>query len=485
LPEPDNAFTSYQCLGDDWLARGGLELTEFQHILQSLTLERRPVVSESDLPQDIALALFPLQYGAQLYSILMFQWPKEFQLSEVQSNLLVTISELIGIALNRLSARELLEEEVAQRTRELMSLYEIARLYVSSEDINEVAEESLKIVLNTLRAQSGLIHLVNPNGQLVNVVAHMGMDPGLLAGFEYQPDSSRWQQISQSGKPILVLNLPGRDDLPSAFARSGFQSSLASPIRTSNTTLGAVTIFYEGDPQVTEEDLNLINLIADQIGMVIDRSMLRQKAKQAAVMEERQRLARELHDSVTQSLYSLTFMADGLRGLAEQQAWEQVQQQLAFMQDISQQALKEMRLLIYELTPSSIEQQGLVKMLQQRLSYVEQHAGMKTQLKIEGEIHLPLSMQISIYRIAQEALNNIIKHAHAKHVEVLLSSRQERLLIQIKDDGTGFDLALIPSGGMGLNNMAEHVNQLGGTLKIASSLGKGAVITFELEQGSK
>ena len=426
-------------------------------------------------------AVIPLQSSGTLHGVLVLSWPQGFQPSDMQQELVTTISEMVGIALGRIGVRETLESQVTRRTREITLLYEILRLYISGEDIDTIAGKSLKILVNALHASSGLIHLINPSGQSINVIAHVGLAPELLTEvLDEDQDPQDWAMISQGAEPVMIFNLPGRDDLPSLFARSGYQSSCAAPIRAHETTLGAICIFYQNEPYVSGEDLKLMNLSADQLGIVIERSMLRHQARQAAVIEERARLARELHDSVTQSLYSLTFMADALQGLAAQEQWDRLKKQLALVQEASQQALKEMRLLVYELAPTSSEQQGLATLLKQRLSYVEQRSGMQTSLEIDGELDLPLAQQMVIYRIAQEALNNVIKHAHASRVRVMLHARDRGMHLEVTDNGIGFDSSNAPSG-MGLRNMQERAEQLGGRLHIKSQPGEGASVYFTFE----
>ena len=456
------------------------------HAPQQAVLQQamRQVIAERQLLflPDRSCAVLPLQVGSQLFSLLVLLWPEPLRPNLASHNLLLTIGELLSIAISRLSARETLEQKVNQRTRELMALYEITRLYVSNEDIQTIAENSLRVVLNVLNARAGLIHLVNPLGPSVNVVAHLGLDASLLAeALDYDANSSEWQRITQSGSPLLVHNLPGRDDLPGAIARSGYQSILASPIRASEATLGAISLFYQGETVLSVEDLNLVDLIADQLGMVIERSQLRQKASAAAILEERHRLARDLHDSVSQSLYSLSFMADALRNLAEQQQWGRMQSQLGFLQESAQQALKEMRLLVYELTPASLEAQGLANVIRQRLNYVEKRAGMETDLVVDGDLSLPVAVQLGVYRIAQEALNNVIKHAYAKRVQVTLHTRPPGLWLQVKDDGVGFDLEQ-QAPGMGQRNMRERAVQLGGRLVIESQPGAGTCVMLTIDE---
>jgi signal transduction histidine kinase len=148
---------------------------------------------------------------------------------------------------------------------------------------------------------------------------------------------------------------------------------------------------------------------------------------------------------------------------------------------MAQQSLKEMRLLVYELMPSSLEEQGLVEVLQQRLDFVEDRSGVETEIVAEGTFDLPSHVQVGIYRIAQEALNNTLKHSAATQVVVRLSDKGNRVKLVIEDNGTGFDPERT-IGGMGLANMRERARNLGGELSVESSIGGGTKVRLIIDE---
>src|SRR5262249_46946983 len=150
--------------------------------------------------------------------------------------------------------------------------------------------------------------------------------------------------------------------------------------------------------------------------IAVEHARLLAQTHQQAALQERQRLARELHDSVTQSLYSLTLLAEAGRRLAEAGELEHVKGCLSRVGETAQQSLKEMRLRVYELRPSALEQDGLVRALRQRLETVEKRAGIQAHLLVEGGWDMPPSQEAELYRIAVEALNNTLKHAQAANV---------------------------------------------------------------------
>jgi signal transduction histidine kinase len=206
-----------------------------------------------------------------------------------------------------------------------------------------------------------------------------------------------------------------------------------------------------------------------------------EQAEELAVLEERNRLARELHDSITQSLHSATLMAEAGQRLASSGDIEQVRRYLIRLGEISQQALREMRLLVYELRPLALLDVGLVGALQQRLDAVERRAGVEVRFSCDDEIEIPEVIEEELYRVAMEALNNSLHHANPTSVKVTLRKKPNREIpcieLSIIDNGVGFDPADKENQeGFGLTGMRERIEKLGGELEILSAPGEGTQI---------
>ncbi len=208
---------------------------------------------------------------------------------------------------------------------------------------------------------------------------------------------------------------------------------------------------------------------------------LASNAEELATIKERNRLARELHDSVTQSLYSLTLLAAGWRRMVAKGELASVEASFAEIEEIAQQALKEMRLLIYELRPPALENEGLQGALHHRLSAVEKRAGVEARLVADDVLDLPPVVEEALYAMAVEALNNALKHAFATRVTVKLGAADGRIHMEVMDNGRGFDpLRGKESRGMGLKTMRERVEQLNGNLEITSEPGGGTKVKVEV-----
>jgi signal transduction histidine kinase len=205
------------------------------------------------------------------------------------------------------------------------------------------------------------------------------------------------------------------------------------------------------------------------------------QVEELAVIEERNRLARDLHDSVTQALYGLTLSAEAAARQIAAGELDAAGAQVRDVQETAQQALKEMRLLIFELRPPVLEEEGLAAALRERLQSVEGRVGVATSLAVEGDGRLPPTVEAELDRITQEALNNALKHAQAHQIAVQLRQDERIVALEIVDDGIGFDLGATWSrGGMGLRGMAERAARLGGQLAIDSRPGKGTRVRVEV-----
>jgi signal transduction histidine kinase len=198
------------------------------------------------------------------------------------------------------------------------------------------------------------------------------------------------------------------------------------------------------------------------------------------VLQERQRLSRELHDSVTQALYGIALYAEaGGRALADGDVGPAANH-LRDIGETTQEALGEMRLLLFELRPPVLQEQGLAAALRARLQAVEARAGLVTDCVTEGDERLAPESEQELYRVAQEALNNVLKHAHAARVSLRLHVADKRATLEVDDDGVGFEPSRQGTHGFGLRGMGERVERLAGTLRIESSPGAGTHLHVEV-----
>jgi signal transduction histidine kinase len=238
----------------------------------------------------------------------------------------------------------------------------------------------------------------------------------------------------------------------------------------------------ELEQQVADRTAELEGEIAERIQV---EEALRQSEREKATVDERNRLARELHDSVAQSMYGVTLLAEVASQLLASGRADQVAGHLGELKETARDSLAEMRLLIYELRPPVLEEEGLASALQARLEAVESRAGLQTELHLDGEPTLNPQVEEALFRIAQEALNNTLKHAHARRLVVALGQTGQTVVLEVADDGAGFDPAAARrSGGLGLHGMEERAAEIGARLEIESAAGSGTRVRVVWERGA-
>ena len=268
-----------------------------------------------------------------------------------------------------------LEQRVADRTRELSALYEVTAVASQSLDLQTTLEHVLDRVLAAMESTAGDICLLDETGDILRLVAFKGLPPHTVVQSvpgETSVCPATW--VIEHNQPLMIPNIAVDPRACREAQLMGLQTYVGAPIRAGGQVLGALNIFGETTQQFNVEEVALLASIADQLGIAVESARLRQRAEQAAITGERQRLARDLHDSLTQSLYSLALFAEAGGELTRAGDLDAVKNNFTRMGEMTQQALKEMRLLVHELRPLDLAQVGLVEALKQRLATVEERA---------------------------------------------------------------------------------------------------------------
>lgn len=366
-----------------------------------------------------------------------------------------------------------LEQRVAARTDELVTFFDLILLAGQAATPIDVIEQALPRILEVTRSRAICIHRYDADHANLRMAAQLNLTAETYARLqtvELPADFRRWLQ--QPNDPLVTGTLSQLTILPSVFHQPEFQTSLCTQIRIGKQIEGVLSCYRDEDCGYGMDDMALIIALAEQIGMMLENHRLRQNAEEMAVLEERQRLARDLHDSVTQSLFSLSLFSRAGREAAEDGDHDRLIYSLTELERNTLHALREMRLLLYELRPADLEQGGLISAIEMRLNTVERRIGLQVDVQMGGYVGMSPAREIQFYHIIVEALNNVVKHAAATHLTLRLTQAGGNLQLRIVDDGRGFDPAQV-IGGMGLENIRERVARLGGQLSITSEPGCG------------
>jgi signal transduction histidine kinase len=372
---------------------------------------------------------------------------------------------------------EELEQRVADRTRDLSVLYDVTAVASNVLDLDELLSRLLGQSLLAIRRNAGIIHLLDESGSTLQLKTEQGVprdiSDGIVTMFANRVEA---RDLLEKHSAFIITDLESDSRLPQIVRESGWRTYIGMPIQDTRGQLsGILNIFGETDEQLTLEELTLLSSIADHIGLAVENVRLRHQAEQAAVQEDRQRLARELHDAVSQSLFSASVIAETLPRL-----WERdpliVQQYLGDLHRLIRGALAEMRMLLLELRPKSMENAVLEDLLHQLMDGIQGRTQLEVSLQIQGQGEFPTRVKKNLFRIAQEALNNVVKHARAQHVELILNQSVDHITLCISDDGQGFEDGYVDGGHLGLQIMHERADNIGADMTISSRSGQGTEI---------
>jgi GAF domain-containing protein/ligand-binding sensor domain-containing protein len=400
---------------------------------------------------------------------------KEFSRSEL--DLLVAFANQAATALEN---AQLLEAE-RQRADELEALRTTMADITAELELPALLQAIVERAAGLLDATGGELGLYDAASQELRIVVSYNLGEDYV-GTRHMPGEGAMGRVTETGESLIIEDYQtwegGLAQYPHVHA------TLAAPLKVGGRLVGAfTTVTTDPERRFTPADLHLLNLFAQQAAIAIENARLYEQAQQLAVVEERQRLARDLHDSVTQALYGMTLYSEAAAGQLSLGHTERVAEHLQMLQETAHEALAEMRLLVYELRPPVLEEEGLVAALQARLQAVEGRAGLSTEFKAEGEYPLPPAIEEGLYRIAQEALNNALKHANARSVRVHLAHHPSEGIVSlgVVDDGVGFDPATARArGGVGLSAMEERAEEMGGRLSVGSASGRGTKVLVEV-----
>jgi signal transduction histidine kinase len=261
------------------------------------------------------------------------------------------------------------------------------------------------------------------------------------------------------------------------------RSLLGVPIVSKGSVIGALYLTNKKDArEFTGADQTLIERFAAHAAVIVSSARLFEESRELHVARERNRLARDLHDSVKQTLFSLNLTAEAAADLVDRDP-ARAKEQIRKVAELARSAQREMTGLVFQLRPASLESEGLVTTLRKHVEVARRALGVDITLDVAGERSLPLDVEAGIFRIVQEALNNAIKHAQAGSIDVSLAMDNGVVSVTVHDDGVGFDPRALPvrTKHLGLTSMEERAQGLDGNLDISSRPGEGTTVALEVK----
>ena len=435
------------------------------------------------LPGDIlGISLMPIGYSVSGLAIswVVFedlQRTIQAQTSLMRGNILeleAEISRRKVLEKNLLDFQDSLAQQMSDQTRKLSGLYEMILLSGQSLSMQDLLDQSLARIRVMLGCELVCFYDLSQASPTASFAGPQVFEPGQAPIFRFE-----WMGQGQD----VIAHVQGRltNPLPDEVRQAGFKACAGKRVKIKNENLGIFACYWKDLHQFRVEEISLIGALSEELGVVLENARLRELISMEATQHERRRLARELHDSVVQSLHSLVFTASTARQAAVSKP-EKLAEILELIATSAQLALQEMRLLLYELRLIPSEEILFLDGLQSRLDAVERRANIEAELQVESGSSWPKGWNQDLYALSIEALNNSLKHAHATRVEIQLAGHEHKFELKIRDNGKGFNLGSISLGGMGLSTMAERAERLGGRLVIDSAPGAGTLIQLVIDE---
>lgn len=380
--------------------------------------------------------------------------------------------------------RARLEHRVAERTRELASLLDISHHLAATLELPPLLGVILDQVRSIIDYDFGLIFALGEGGTTVYDIR--GRAHPHPIGDRRPLGLDQLQPILAAGlKPLNVPDVTIESPAADLFQRTvavclgeaagSLRAWLWTPLVANERLIGGLSLVHATRGRYRDSQLELLVTIANQAALAIENARLYREARELAVLHERQRLARELHDSVTQQLFSASLIAEVLPQLYQQDPAEG-HEYLDDVRRLTRGALAEMRALLMELRPAAIDEAPLSDLVRQLAAAFTGRTRVEVQFDLTGEPAPPPEVKVALYRIVQEALNNIAKHAKAQHVRVQLQGDQRSIELQIADDGRGFDRTQPQADRFGLAIMRERAQAIGAAITIESAPERGTRI---------
>ena len=390
-----------------------------------------------------------------------------------------------------------LENQILERTREIDARRkQIEALYQADEDLyrhlelDQVLQALVDNAVEILRADKGSLLCWDASRNFLVIRASHNFLPSTVAETRIPRGAGVVGQVAATGESIAVEDAWHDPRVTLSITEAeGIGAFIQVPIKTGDDVFGVFSADYAQPRSFSQDERRLLMSLAQRAAIAIQNAQIYEQARQLAASEERNRLARELHDAVTQTLFSASLIAEALPALWERNP-QKGRERLEKLRQMSRGALAEMRALLLELRPAALLETSLENLLRQLGEAIMGRESISVIIDTQGECKLPPDVHIALYRIAQEALNNVVKHARANHVRInlkYLCTDDEQFAgveLSIVDDGRGFKPQGIAPERLGLGIMRERAESIGARLEVESQpeTGTQVVVIWKLEE---
>ncbi len=404
--------------------------------------------------------------------------------SAEEVDLVSSFANHAAMALENATLFSLTDEELQKQVRSLGALNQIVLTATQTLVLDDVLNNALEAVVQVMGVEAAWIHLLGEGETTLRLRAQRGFSPTFaekVAEMEVGAGLTGW--VAETGQPLFVQDIVQDERLfTHTAADEGLRSFAAVPLQAKETVVGVLAVATRTDRRFSATELELLSAVGSQIGIAVVNARLYQRSRQAAILEERNRLAREIHDSLAQGLTGIIVQLEAMERLAQRRP-DQALQSLQRAKDLARHSLQEARRSVWGLRPRALEDLSLDEALNRFVENMCGDGGPRVTFGVTGPKRaLSPDVELNLFRIAQEALSNVQRHAHARSAQVQLDYEGSQVRLVVKDDGIGLpvtDFAELSGDRdhrFGLVGMRERVSLLGGEMQIKRSSTGGTQI---------
>lgn len=418
-----------------------------------------------------SLISVPLRSGGKTVGILGLasEREKEFGADEVQ--LLERVASQIGIAVEKST----LFQELVRRNRDLATLHELSAAAGSTLELDQVLDIALAAIIDVSEADSGEIWLLDERSETL----------GLAARRTTEADAPQSAEILKLGEGVVGRVAESGEPMyrPEPLGNEALRVLASLPLRSEGKVVGVLCVASREPMTLATRDQQLLESMANQMGVAIKNAQLYEKVQAMAVLEERERIAHEMHDGVSQVLGYVNTKAFAVRKLLKEGKSLEAQQLLAELEEAAREVYADVREAILGLLSTKQTEAGFVAGLNEYLQHFSRQSGLRVRCQSDDEVRdlsLSVATEIQVIRIIQEALSNVRKHAKASEIWVRLAAKDDQLIVTVEDNGQGFDPSVSRRGEwprFGLRTMRERAEAIGGTFHIDAQPYNGTNVT--------
>ena len=454
-----------------------------------------PSVEQVQLEDDgtLSIAVVPIMVDGVWWGMLGFDecaYERHWSAEEIDGLRAAASTIAAAIRAGRDDAERTRVAELLERR--VRALSAAAEALTVDRSLDATLDELCRVLVEAADARAASVTLFDPGTGDRRMWGHHGLTDGYVEAMHAiwaDGEGNIGREVLEVQQPRWVTGARGHALASSDYAPlhphldvMHFSGMLVLPLDTLGRSVGALTVAYPHDDEPDGAEQAFLRALANQAAAAVENARLYGSAQHAAALEERQRLARDLHDSVSQALFGIALGARTARTLAERDP-AAVIEPLEYVLDLAEAGLAEMRALIFELRPDALASDGLVDALGRQVRALSARHGLEVDASLGREPDLALGAKDALYRVAQEALHNIVKHARATRVAVQLGGDGGRVSLVVVDDGVGFDPTGTFPGHLGLTSMRERITAVGGDMELVSGPGGGTRLTVHVPAG--